>query len=164
VLDALDDHRAIVDATLSAMRRLAVASLVLLCLVGCGTAKQPSRAEQRATAHAFAEAVFAGDGHAARSLVAPHTDRAVDEQAKRLSAGFSAHQARFNGPSRRSGAAQWAFPYRLRVNGKKGAFSVERGFLVVDTGSEPGVTFAAIIGRVVEHSTHHDSVLLPSKR
>jgi hypothetical protein len=112
----------------------------------------------------FAAAVFAGDGRAARALVAKHTDRAVDEQAKRLSAGFSAHPAHFNGPSRRSGTAQWAFPYRRRVNGKKGAFSVERGFLVVDTGSEPGVTFAAIIGRVVEHSTHHDSVLLPSKR
>jgi hypothetical protein len=163
VLDALEDHRTIVDATLSEMRRLAVASVVL-CLVGCGTAKQPSRTEQRATAHAFAEAVLAGDGHAARALVAEHTDRAVDEQAKRLSAGFAAHQAHFNGPSRRSGTAQWAFPYRRRVNGKKGAFSIERGFLVVDTGSEPGVTFAAIIGRVVEHSTHHDSVLLPSKR
>jgi hypothetical protein len=163
VLDALDDHRAIVDATLPAMRRLVVGSLVL-CLVGCGAAKQPSRTEQRATAHAFAEAVFSGDGHAARSLVAKHADRAVYEQAKRLSAGFTAHQAHFNGTSRRSGTAQWAFPYRRRVNGKKGAFSVERGFLVVDTGSEPGVTFAAIIGRVVEHSTHHDSVLLPSKR
>ena len=50
------------------------------------------------------------------------------------------------------------------MNGKNGAFSVERGFLVVDTGTERGVTFAAIIGRVIEHSTHHDSVLLPSKR
>jgi hypothetical protein len=163
VLDTLDDHRPIVDATLPAMRRLAVASVVL-CLVGCGAAKQPTRAEQRATAHAFAEAVFAGDGHAARLLVARHADRAVDEQAKRLSAGFGEPRAYFNGPARRSGAAQWAFPYRRRVNGTNGAFSVERGFLVVDTGSRPGVTFAAIIGRVVEHSTHHDSVLLPSKR
>jgi len=50
------------------------------------------------------------------------------------------------------------------VNGKSGAFTVERGFLVVDTGRAPGVSFAAIIGRVVERSTHHDSVLLPSKR
>jgi hypothetical protein len=163
VLDALDDHEAIVDATLSGMRRLAFVSLVL-CLVGCGTAGQPTRAEQRATAHAFATAVLTGDGHAARSLVANDTDRAVDEQAKRLSAGFAKHQGHFNGAPRRSGTAQWAFPYRRRVNGKNGAFSVERGFLVVDTGSAPGVTFAAIIGRVVERSTHHDSVLLPSKR
>jgi hypothetical protein len=163
VLDALDDHRAIVDATLRAMRRLAVASVVL-CLAGCGTAKQPSRAEQRATARAFATAVLAGEARAARSLVAKHADRAVEEQAKRLSAAFAAHPAHFNGTSRRTGTGQWAFPYRRRVNGKKGAFTVERGFLVVDTGSEPGVTFAAIIGRVVEHSTHHDSVLLPSKR
>jgi hypothetical protein len=163
VLDALDDHRAIVDATLPAMRRLAVASL-LLCLAGCGTTTNPSLAHQRTTARAFATAVLAGDGHAARSFVSEHADRAVDEQAKRLSAGFATHPAHFNGASRRTGTAQWAFPYRRRVNGKKGAFSVERGFLVVDTGSEPGVTFAAIIGRVVEHSTHHDSVLLPSKR
>jgi hypothetical protein len=163
VLDALDDHRAIVDATLPGMRRLAVATLVL-CLVGCGTAKQPSRAEHRATAGAFATAVLAGDGRAARALVADHADRAVAEQARRLSARFAVHAAHFNGASRRTGTGQWAFPYRRRVNGRKGAFSVERGFLVVDTGSDPGVTFAAIIGRVVEHSTHHDAVLLPSKR
>lgn len=145
------------------MRRLVVVCLVL-STVACGSAHHPSRSEQRATAQSFAEAVFAGDGRAARSLVAKDADRAVDEQAKRLSAGFAVHRAHFNGRSRRSGTAQWAFPYRRRVNGKNGAFSVERGFLVVDTGSEPGVTFAAIIGRVIEHSTHHDSVLLPSKR
>jgi hypothetical protein len=162
VLDALDDHGAIVDATLRTMRRLAAVCFVLLT-VGCGTS-HPSRSEQRATAQAFAEAVLAGDGHTARSLVAEHADSAVDEQAKQLSKVFAHHPAHFNGPSRRSGTAQWAFPYRRRVNGKNGAFSVERGFLVVDTGDERGVTFAAIIGRVVEHSTHHDSVLLPSKR
>ncbi|HEY2776473.1 MAG TPA: hypothetical protein VGI77_01100 [Gaiellaceae bacterium] len=145
------------------MRRLVVASLVLF-LVGCTASKQPSRAEQRATAQSFAKAVLAGNDHAARSLVAAHTDRAVDEQAKRLSAGFAVHSAHFNGRSRRSGTAQWAFPYRRRINGKNGAFSVERGFLVVDTGTEPGVTFAAIIGRMIVRSTHHDSVLLPSKR
>ena len=145
------------------MRRLAVAFLVLV-LAACGAAHRPSLAEQRATAEAFARAVLAGDGHIARSLVAKHADRAVDEQAKRLSAGFAQHAAHFNGRPRRSGTAQWAFPYRRRVNGKNGAFSVERGFLVVDTGTERGVTFAAIIGRVIEHSTHHDSVLLPSKR
>lgn len=145
------------------MRRLAAASLVL-ALAACGTAHRPSRVEQRATADAFAAAVLAGDAKTARSLVAKHADRAVDEQARRLSAGFAPHPAHFNGRSRQSGSAQWAFPYRRRVNGKNGAFSVERGYLVVDTGSERGVTFAAIIGRVIEHSTHHDSVLLPSKR
>lgn len=145
------------------MRRLAAASLVLV-LAACGSAHRPSLTEQRATAEAFAGAVLAGDAHTARSLVARHADRAVDEQAKRLSGGFAQHPAHFNGRSRQSGTAQWAFPYRRRVNGKHGAFSVERGFLVVDTGTEPGVTFAAIIGRVIEHSTHHDSVLLPSKR
>ena len=145
------------------MRRLAFAFLVPL-LVACGAAHHPSRAEQRATAQTFATAVLAGDARTARSLVAKNADRAVDEQAKRLSAGFAPHPAHFNGRSRQSGTAQWAFPYRRRVNGKNGAFTVERGFLVVDTGAERGVTFAAIIGRVVEHSTHHDSVLLPSKR
>ena len=146
------------------MRRLAVVCLVL-CTVGCGTSHRPTRAEQRATAEAFAAAVLAGDTHTARSLVAKDADRAVDEQAKRLSAAFAEHAAHPNGKAKRSGTAQWAFPYRRRINGKKGAFSVERGFLVVDTdGGERGVTFAAIIGRVVEHSTHHDSVLLPSKR
>ncbi|MGN6799493.1 MAG: hypothetical protein ACTHKS_15235 [Gaiellaceae bacterium] len=145
------------------MRRLAVAFLVL-GLAACGAAHRPSLTEQRATAETFARAVLAGDAHTARSLVAKHADRAVDEQAKRLSAGFARHPAHFNGRSRQSGIAQWAFPYRRRVNGKNGAFSVERGFLVVDTGAERGVSFAAIIGRVVVHSTHHDSVLLPSKR
>ena len=145
------------------MRRLAVACLVL-STVACGSAHHPSLSEQRATAQSFAEAVLAGDAHTAGSLVAAHADAAVDEQAKRLSAGFARHHAHPNGDPRRSGSAQWAFPYRRRINGKNGAFTVERGFLVVDTGSEPGVTFAAIIGRVIEHSTHHDSVLLPSKR
>lgn len=145
------------------MRRFAVACLVL-CSIGCGASHHPSRAEQHAAADAFARAVLAGDGRTARSLVAKHADRAVDEQAKRLSAGFASHPAHFNGRSRRSGTAQWAYPYRRRVNGENGAFSVERGFLVVDTGPERGVTFAAIIGRVIVHSTHHDSVLLPSKR
>jgi len=144
------------------MRRLVVC--LVLCTVGCGASHHPTRAEQRTTAQAFAGAVLAGDTHTARSLVAKHADRAVDEQAKRLSAGFAHHPAHLNGRARRTGTAQWAFPYRRRVNGKNGAFSVERGFLVVDTGDEPGVTFAAIIGRVVEHSTHHDSELLPSKR
>jgi len=51
------------------------------------------------------------------------------------------------------------------VNGKKGAFSRERGILVVDTGSDsPGVSFAAILGRQIAYSTHHDAQLLPSKR
>src|SRR5689334_2636848 len=95
VLDALEDHRAIVDATLSAMRRLAVAFLVLV-LAACGAAHDPSLTEQRATAGAFARAVLAGDAHTARSLVAEHVDRAVDEQAKRLSVGFAQHPAHLN--------------------------------------------------------------------
>lgn len=145
------------------MRRLAAAFLVLV-LAGCGAAQRASRTEQRATADAFARAVLAGDAHTARSLVAKHADPAVDEQAKRLSGEFAGHPAHFNGRSRQTGSAQWAFPSRRRMNGKNGAFSVERGFLVVDTGTERGVSFAAIIGRAIEHSTHHDSVLLPSKR
>ena len=146
------------------MRRLAPAFLVL-ALAACGAPHRPSPTEQRATAASFATAVLAGDGRAARSLVAKHADRAVTEQAKGLSAAFARHPAHFNGPSRQTGSAQWAFPYRRRVNGRNKSFSVERGYLVVDTGSgERGVTFAAIIGRVIEHSTHHDSVLLPSKR
>jgi len=145
------------------MRRLAVACVVVFT-VGCGSSHDPSLSEQRATARAFADAVLAGDAHTARSLVAKHADRAVDEQAKRLSAGFAHHPAHLNGRARRTGTAQWAFPYRRRVNGKNGAFSVERGFLVVDTEDGPGVTFAAIIGRVIDYSTHHDSELLPSKR
>jgi hypothetical protein len=163
VLDALDDHRAIVDATLPPMRRLALACVVLC--VGCGTTTHPSRSEQRATARAFAEDVVAGRAAPAKGLVAKHADRAVLEQAKRLAADFAEHPGRLVGRPRRSGAAQWAFAYRRRINGKNGAFSREHGFLVVDTeGDERGVTFAAIIGRVVEHSTHHDSQLLPSKR
>ena len=142
------------------MRRLAVACVVL-CLVGCGTS-HPNRSEQRATARAFAEDVIAGNAPAAKSFVAKHADPAVREQARRLSADFAKHPGHLVGTPRRSGAAQWAFAYRRRINGKKGAFSRERGFLVVDTGD--GVTFAAIIGRVIDYSTHHDSQLLPSKR
>jgi hypothetical protein len=161
MLRTLEDHRAIVDATLSAMRRLAVA-FVVLCLAACGDAHKPSRAEQQATARAFAVAVVAGRAPAARALVAKHADPAVLEQAKRLSADFAEHRGRLVGQPRQTGAAQWAFTYRRRINGKKGSFSREHGYLVVDTAD--GVTFAAIIGRVIDYSTHHDSVLLPSKR
>src|SRR4029079_1981373 len=98
-LDTLEDHRAIVDATLSAMRRLAVAFLVL-SLAACGDAHKPSRAEHQATARAFAVAVVAGRAPAARALVAKHADPAVLEQAKRLSADFPAHPRRPVGPPR----------------------------------------------------------------
>ena len=87
------------------------------------------------------------------------------EQASRLSAAFGDKPGHLVGEPRRSGTAQWAFAYRRRVNGKKGAFSRERGILVVDTGSDsPGVSFAAILGRQIAYSTHHDAQLLPSKR
>ncbi|HET7128149.1 MAG TPA: hypothetical protein VFJ93_03640 [Gaiellaceae bacterium] len=145
------------------MRRSAVACLVL-CLVGCGTS-QPSRSEQRTTARAFAAEVVAGHARVARSFVAKHADPAVRQQAKLLSADFANHPARLVGRPRRTGEAQWAFAYRRRIKGENGAFSREHGFLVVDTGgASGGVTFAAIIGRVIEYSTHHDSELLPSKR
>jgi hypothetical protein len=145
------------------MRRWAVACL-LICVAGCGTSHQ-SRSGQRATARAFAEAVVAGHADAARSYVAKNADPAVREQASRLSAAFVHTPGHLIGQSRRSGTAQWAFAYRKRVNGKKGAFSRERGILVVDTASDaPGVSFAAILGRQIAYSTHHDSQLLPSKR
>jgi hypothetical protein len=164
MLDALDDHPAIVDATLRPMRRLAVACLVL-CSLGCGAPHHPPLSEQKASASAFAEDVVAGRARDAEARVAKHADRAVHEQVIRLSADFARHRARLVGRPRRTGAAQWAFAYRRRVNGPNGRFSREHGFLVVDTGGdEPGVTFAAIIGRVIEYSTHHDSELLPSKR
>jgi hypothetical protein len=89
----------------------------------------------------------------------------VREQASRLSAAFVHAPGRLIGQPRRSGTGQWAFAYRKRVRGKKGAFSRERGILVVDTGGDsPGVSFAAILGREIAYSTHHDSELLPSKR
>jgi hypothetical protein len=145
------------------MRRWAVACL-LLCVVGCGTPR-PSRTEQRASARAFAQEVVAGHADAARSYVAKDADQAVREQASRLSAEFAHSPGHLIGQPRRSGTSQWAFAYRKRVNGKEGAFSRERGILVVDTGSDaPGVTFAAILGRQIAYSTHHDAQLLPSKR
>ena len=145
------------------MRRWALPCL-LICVVGCGTSR-PSRSEQRATARSFAEAVVAGRADAARSYVAKNADQAVREQASRLSAAFARAHGHLIGNPRRSGTAQWAFAYRKRVNGKKGAFSRERGILVVDTASDsPGVSFAAILGRQISYSTHHDSELLPSKR
>jgi hypothetical protein len=145
------------------MRRWVVACVVL-CAVGCSTSR-PSRTEQRATARAFAEEIIAGRAGVARSFVAKHADPAVREQVALLSATFAHHPAHLVGQARRSGESQWAFAYRRRVNGRNGAFSREHGFLVVDTGrGTPGVTFAAILGRQIEYSTHHDSELLPSKR
>ena len=108
-----------------AMRRWAVAFL-LLCVVGCGTSR-PSRTEQRSSARAFAEEVVAGHADAARSYVAKDADPAVREQASRLSAAFAYTPGHLIGQPRRSGTTQWAFAYRKRVNGKKGAFSRERG-------------------------------------
>jgi hypothetical protein len=106
----------------------------------------------------------AGHAEAARSYVAKDADPTVREQASRLSAAFAHTAGHLIGRARRSGTAQWAFPYRRRVNGNKGAFSRERGILVVDTSGGAGVTFTAILGRQIAYSTHHDSQLLPSKR
>jgi hypothetical protein len=86
------------------------------------------------------------------------------KQASQLSATFAHTAGHLIGQAQRSGTAQWAFTYRRRVNGKMGAFSRERGILVVDTSGGTGVMFTAILGRQIAYSTHHDSQLLPSKR
>jgi hypothetical protein len=85
------------------------------------------------------------------------------KQASRLSASFAHAAGHLIGRAQPSGTTQWAFTYRRRVKGKMGAFSRERGILVVTTGAT-GVTFTAILGRQVAYSTHHDAQLLPSKR
>jgi len=106
----------------------------------------------------------AGHAHAARSFVANDADPTVREQTSRLSATFAHTPGHLTGRARPSGTAQWAFTYSRRVNGNMGAFSRERGILVVYTSGTTRVTFTAIIGRQLAYSTHHDSQLLPSKR
>jgi hypothetical protein len=106
----------------------------------------------------------AGHADAARSYIANDADPTVRKQASRLAATFARTAGHLIGRARRSGTAQWAFTYRRRVNGKMGAFSRERGILVVDTSGASGVTFTAILGREIAYSTHHDAQLLPSKR
>jgi hypothetical protein len=165
VLRALDDHGLIVDATLGAVRTCLLFCLVTCLLVGCGRS-QASPTAQRAVATEFAHAVVAGHAKTAEHLVAGDADPVVRQQVARLTAPFKSHPGLLRSNGRRSGDAQWAFPYRRRVNRRQGAFSRETGWLVVDMSgsSPPRVKFAAVIAREIVYSTHHDAQLLPSKR
>jgi hypothetical protein len=147
------------------MRRCLALCLVVCAAAGCGDrAAQP--AAQRSVATEFADAILGGRAQQAQRLVAHDADEVVGQQVARLTAPFTAHRGFLRARIRRSGDAQWAFPYRRRVDPGHGAFSRETGWLVVDmsSGSPPRVEFAAILARDVVYSTHHDAQLLPSKR
>ncbi|MGZ4334948.1 MAG: hypothetical protein ACXVRJ_11850 [Gaiellaceae bacterium] len=143
---------------------------LILCMLACATAgcghERASPAAQRAVATDFARAVVAGRAQPALRLIAHGADPVVGQQVARLTAPFTAHRGSLRSRGKRSGDAQWAFPYRRRVNGRHGAFTRETGWLVVDTSDSapPRVKFAAILARNVTYSTHHDAQLLPSKR
>lgn len=147
------------------MRRCLVLCLLACAAAGCGH-ERATPAAQRAVATDFARAVVAGRAEQALNLIAHGADPVVAQQVARLTAPFTAHRGFLRSRGKRSGAAQWAFPYRRRVNGRHGAFSRETGWLVVDMsdGTPPRVKFAAILARDVIDSTHHDAQLLPSKR
>jgi hypothetical protein len=147
------------------MRRCLALCLVICAAAGCGDrAARPTA--QRSVATEFADALLAGRAQQAQSLVARDADPVVGQQVARLTAPFTAQRGFLRAPVRRSGDAQWAFPYRRRVDPGHGVFTRETGWLVVDmsSSSPPRVEFAAILARDVVYSTHHDAQLLPSKR
>jgi hypothetical protein len=147
------------------MRGCLILCLLTCLAVGCGRSRASPTA-QHAVATEFAHAVVEGHAKTAGRLVAGDADPVVGQQVARLTAPFTSHPGLLRSNGRRSGDAQWAFPYRRRVNRRQGAFSRETGWLVVDmsASSPPRVKFAAILARETVYSTHHDAQLLPSKR
>jgi hypothetical protein len=156
----------VIPHRLGSRSRQSVLLVSAVLVSACGAARQASPAEQRDVSRTFAAALLTGRVAGAQALVATGVDAAVHTQVATLGAPFVRHRGRFAGRARRSGSSQWTFPYRRRVNGRNGAFSRESGWILVDTttGVPPRVRFVAVLGRQVVESTHHDAVLLPSKR
>jgi hypothetical protein len=143
---------------------------VALCVAACTLAAcggQPaSPAAQRAVAARFAHALVEGRVARARTMLAHGVDPVVPELVRRLAAPARMHPGVIRSRGSEEERNQWSFAYFRQVTSPDGSFTRETGQVVVDLtgGSSPTVRFFGLRDRQIVYSTHHDSVLLPSKR
>ena len=150
--------------------RTALACCVLagLAASGCAertTANAPPENVQRDVAGRFAAAVFRGDAAGARALLVRTHEDALVFLVRRAAAPWRTQHASIQ-PARRSGD-RWTFSFTGRLNQSGGRFVTRKGDLVVLVGPSAagaGVQFFSFRHVNTRYSTHHDSVLLPSKR
>src|SRR5690242_11704452 len=150
------------------------ASIVLLfvaCSIASGwggraSAEDPSVGAQREVARLFAEAIFRGQADAAvRVLLEPH-DPALAWLARSAARPWKAQHASVRLPGRRTGR-RWILRYAgTRTSGDGGFEEVSGDIVIVVAGSSgrTGVKFFVLRHGNTRFGTHHDSLLLPSKR
>jgi hypothetical protein len=143
--------------------------MLTFAIAGCGgttTMKAPSQAVERDVAGRFAAAVLRGDAARARALLVHSDEASLVFLVQRAAAPWRSQHASIRLPARRSGD-RWTFSYAGKRTQKDGRFEKERGDLVVFV--EPSAPGAGVRFFGFQHvqtlfSTHHDALLLPSKR
>jgi hypothetical protein len=147
---------------------LVAALLVSLGASGCGgsAVKPPSAAAQRKVTERFASAVFRGDVEGARSLLVDADEPALVFLVRRAAAPWRREHAAIHHPARRIGR-RWTIRYSGMRTFANGRFERESGHLVVNvvpSADGARVRFFALARVDRRFSTHHDGLLLPSKR
>jgi hypothetical protein len=147
------------------MKRSAALCAALCVLAACG-GHAATPGAQRAVAARFAHALIEGDVARAQSLLAHGVDPVVPELVHRLAAPARLHPGRIRSRGSEDERNRWTFAYFRQVTKPDGSFTRETGQVVVDLtrGRPPAVRFFGLRGREITYSTHHDAVLLPSKR
>ena len=147
------------------MRTPVLLGAAALTLAACGS-HAATPATQRAVAARFAHALIEGDVARAQALLARGVDPVVPELVRRLAAPARLHPGRIRSRGSEDERNRWAFAYFRQVTKRDGSFTRETGQVVVDLtdGGSPAVKFFGLRGREITYSTHHDAVLLPSKR
>lgn len=127
---------------------------------------ESSIAAGRDVAQRFAQAIVAGDAETAVALLVRPGDSALTSTATRAAARWKQHDGAIRLPGARSGA-RWTFAYAGRRTHGDGRFEDVRGEIVVvlsTSSKRAGVEFFVFRNRTIRFSSHHDSLLLPSKR
>jgi hypothetical protein len=143
--------------------------LVALVLSGCAgraTTEAPSREAQRDVAARFAAAVLRGDATGARAFLVGADESTLRFLVDRAAGRWRAQHASIRAPARSAGS-RWTFTYAGTRTHRDGRFETERGDLVVfvvPARAGAGVRFFAFDCVRTRFSTHHDALLLPSKR
>ena len=143
--------------------------LIAVAVSGCGgktTAKMPSAAVQSSVAGRFAAALLRGDDAGARALLVPGGDGALEFLVEQAVAPWRAQHASVQLPPRRVGS-YWTVSFARRRTQRDGTFERQRGDLLVSiapSAAGASVAFFAFENLHTRFSTHHDALLLPSKR
>jgi len=152
----------------SRFRSVVLVVLASLAASGCGgsTTKPLSPAAQRDVTERFASAVFHGDTDVARSLLANANEPALVFLVRRAAAPWRTQHASIHRPARRLGK-RWTIGYSGTRTFTDGRFERVSGHLIVNvvpSAAGARVRFFALARVDQRFSTHHDGVLLPSKR